>query len=100
LKGISGYNPQKTEYATAAVETIERELGTAEKAMLAQETAWQKASDDLAREQWAFHNAIIGVKQQVVAQFGDDSDEAQAVGLKKKSERKKPVRKAKKNQPA
>lgn len=43
--------------------------------------------------QWAFHNVILGAKQKVVAKFGDDSDEAQAVGLKKKSERAKPKRK-------
>ena len=43
--------------------------------------------------QWAFHNDIIGGKQQVIGKFGDDSDEAQAVGLTKKSERAKPKRK-------
>jgi phage-related protein len=36
--------------------------------------------------QWAFHNMILGGKKQVVAQYGDDSDQAQAVGLTKKSE--------------
>jgi len=40
--------------------------------------------------QWTFHNAMLGAKQQVLAQYGDDSDEAQAVGLTKKSERAKP----------
>jgi hypothetical protein len=38
---------------------------------------------------------VLGAKDQVIAQFGRDSNEAQAVGLKKKSERKPPARKAK-----
>ncbi|HEY5232033.1 MAG TPA: hypothetical protein VIK35_00670 [Verrucomicrobiae bacterium] len=45
--------------------------------------------------QWTFHNALLGAKQQVLAQFGDDSDEAQALGLTKKSERAKPSVKVK-----
>jgi len=32
------------------------------------------------------------MKEAVVGQFGSDSDAAQAVGLKKKSERKRPTR--------
>jgi hypothetical protein len=35
---------------------------------------------------------MLGVKDQVVAQFGRDSNEVQALGLKKASERKKPQR--------
>lgn len=37
----------------------------------------------------------MGVKAQVVAQYGADFDQVQALGLKKKSERKTPGRKAK-----
>jgi hypothetical protein len=28
--------------------------------------------------QWGFHNAILGAKDQVIAQFGDDSNELQS----------------------
>ena len=42
--------------------------------------------------EWEFHNAMLGAKMQVTAQFGDDSDEVQAIGLKKKSEYKAPTR--------
>jgi hypothetical protein len=50
---------------------------------------WKKQKRNVAA-QWAFHNAMLGAKQQVLAQFDDDSDEAQALGLTKKSERAKP----------
>jgi hypothetical protein len=42
--------------------------------------------------QWEFHDAILGVKNQVKAQYGADSDEVAALGLKKKSERRPPTR--------
>jgi hypothetical protein len=39
---------------------------------------------------------MLGVKEQVIAQFGKNSDQLQALGLKKKSEYKAPAaRKAK-----
>jgi hypothetical protein len=44
---------------------------------------------------WEFHNTMLAVKEQVIAQFGKNSDQAQALGLKKKSEYKAPTRKAK-----
>jgi hypothetical protein len=42
-----------------------------------------------------FHNAILGAKDQVKAQFGKDSNELQALGLKKASEYKRPSPKKK-----
>ena len=36
---------------------------------------------------------MLGVKTQVIAQYGVDSNEAQSLGLVKKSERKPPTRK-------
>jgi len=44
--------------------------------------------------EWDFHDAMLGVKEQVVAQYGNDSDAVQSLGLTKKSERKSPVRRA------
>ncbi len=53
----------------------------------------QKAArDDATSAECDFHNVIIAAKQQVVAQYGVDSDEVQSVGLTKKSERAKPTR--------
>lgn len=45
--------------------------------------------------EWEFHNAILVAKEQVIGQYGIDSNEAQAVGIKKKSERKSPGTKPK-----
>lgn len=55
--------------------------------------AMYRAAADAARlAEWEFHNAVIAMKEVVRGQFGSDSNEAQAVGLKKKSDRKRSVR--------
>ena len=52
-----------------------------------------KAAADAARlAEWDFHKAVLSMTEAVVGQFGSDSDAAQAVGLKKKSDRKRPTR--------
>ena len=57
--------------------------------------AHAKAATDGARlAEWEFHNAILAMKESVRGQFGSDSNEAQAIGYKKKSERKRPRRQA------
>ena len=48
----------------------------------------------MAAEQ-ALHAMALGVRDQVVAQFGPDSNEVQSIGRKKKSERRSSARKPK-----
>lgn len=84
---ITSYAPSRAELALAKLQAAEATLKKASDEFAQTEAAWQTARDAAVTAQWNFHNAMLGAKQQVVAQFGDDSDEAQAVGLKKKSER-------------
>jgi hypothetical protein len=52
-----------------------------------------KASADAARQaEVNFHSAVLAMKESIRGQFGPNSDEAQAVGYKKKSEYKRPRR--------
>jgi hypothetical protein len=53
------------------------------------------ARDNAVKAERAFHEAILSARDQVRAQFGVDSDEYQSIGMKKKSERKQPVKKTK-----
>ncbi len=48
--------------------------------------------DEAVAAEVEYHNAILRSRDQVVAQFGKDSNEVQAVGLKKVSEYRKPKR--------
>jgi hypothetical protein len=89
IRSWTDYNPANTAYATTALDASL----TAMKLAQENETkliAQLAAARDAARvAEWAFHDAILGAKDQVVAQYGPDSDQIQALGLKKKSERKR-----------
>lgn len=52
-----------------------------------------KSAANAARlAEWEFHNMVLAMKEAVKGQFGSDSDEAVAVGYKKKSDRKRPTK--------
>jgi hypothetical protein len=92
LVGVDGYDPSNTDYTVAKVTAAKTAMETAQQAETQAEAAWKAARDAANAKEWAFHNAVLGAKKQVVAQFGDDSDESQAIGFKKKSEWKAPQR--------
>jgi hypothetical protein len=91
LDVMLGYSPANADYTLNKINATSTALKAAADAFAQTEAAWQTARDAHVAAQWVFHNAILGAKQQVVAQYGDDSNEAQAVGLTKKSERAKPA---------
>jgi hypothetical protein len=93
LAKISDYAPANANFALAKLQAASDAFKTAADNFAQVEADWQTARDANVAAQWTFHNAMLGAKQQVVAQYGDDSDEAQALGLTKKSEYAKPARK-------
>lgn len=93
VKGIANYSPANQAYTVAALDAKRAELEGAFQTLAQAEAAAEAARDSLVAKQWEFHNLILGTKDQIVAQFGPDSDEVQAVKLKKKSEYKRPTRK-------
>jgi hypothetical protein len=96
LNGFAVYTPANTAYAKTAVTAKYTALKSAQDAELAAQVALATARDAAAAAEWEFHTAMLGVKEQVIAQFGKSSDQVQALGLKKKTEYKKPAaRKAK-----
>ena len=91
IKGIATYNPSNPEFAKDKLQASRDAMETAQAAEVNAEAAAKAARDAANAKEWGFHNAILGAKQQVIAQYTDDSNEAQAVGLKKKSEYKRPA---------
>ncbi|MBD2357319.1 hypothetical protein H6G41_22310 [Tolypothrix sp. FACHB-123] len=96
LRGLQTVTTYDTVRADASIANIQN----AYQAMLAQQQAeterlalYRAASDAARLAEWEFHNAILAMKEAVRGQYGSDSDQAQAVGLKKKSARKRPSRK-------
>ena len=94
LGTVEGYLPVRSDASPKALKAN----FDAMLAMQQKETELQamlKAASDTARQaEWEFHNSILGMKEAVRAQFGPDSNAAQAIGYKKKSERKRPCRRS------
>ncbi len=93
LGSIPTYTTQRSEATPEALKTAHQTMQARRQAEKEQEALYQAAVDATRAAEWEFHNAVLAMKEIVRGQFGSDSNEARAVGLKKKSERKKPVRK-------
>lgn len=86
LKAIDDYKPANASYSLAAITTAWQSLEAKQHAETQAAAALAAARDEATSAEWDFHNLILGAKEQVIAQYGKDSNEVQAIGLKKKSE--------------
>ncbi len=93
LQAMTGYAPANETYTLAAITAVHGALQSAWTAETQAEAALAAARDNAVAREWEFHNLMLGAKDQVTAQFGRNSNEVQALGLKKASERKAPQRK-------
>jgi hypothetical protein len=94
LKTITNYSPANHDYTSAALEAAEAEMLAAQSAEAQAMAAAAVARDEATAKEWAYHNKMMGMRDQVVAQFGRESNEAQVIGRKKPSEvRRRPVKK-------
>ncbi|MBW4517433.1 MAG: hypothetical protein KME11_19685 [Timaviella obliquedivisa GSE-PSE-MK23-08B] len=92
LKVIPQYSTTRSQ---ATLETLQQtyQVMLAQQQAETEKLALYRAATDAARlAEWNFHNAVLAMKEVVRGQYGSDSDEAQAIGLKKKSDRKRPIR--------
>jgi len=90
VRSLPGYSSRDPEFELPKLEAADAALVAANKDFAKLNAAWGPARDKLVAAKWAFHNAMVGARGQVAAQFGANSKEVQAVGLKRKSERKRP----------
>ena len=97
---IATYKPSNTDFAQAALDAAQKSLEATVTAYNQAEQAFDTARDNMVAAEWARHNLVLGMRTQVKAQFGDDSNELQSVGLKKKSEYKKKTSKKAATKPA
>ena len=86
--GLKDYNPANKEFTAHRLREALKEL---DQAMIAEQQAMDaavKAREASIQIEGHFHELVLGTKRQVLAQYGDDSDEITRLGMKKKSERK------------
>ena len=95
LETIAGYKPANDAYTLAKAQALVTAHALAAAAEVKAEAAFKTARDIAVAAEQAFHTMALGVRDQVIAQFGKDSNEVQSIGLKKKSERKTAGRKPK-----
>ncbi|HYY59074.1 MAG TPA: hypothetical protein VE842_17220 [Pyrinomonadaceae bacterium] len=94
LQAFTSYTPINHAYSLSAVGAAHAELEELRNLEERAAAAAAAARDNTVAKEWEFHNLMLGVKEQVIAQFGKDSDEVQALGLKRKSEYKPPKRRS------
>ncbi len=92
LNAIQGYNTLRQEATPEALQQAYQTMLTMQQAETEKLALYRAAADAARLAEWEFHNAILAMKEVVRGQFGADSNEAQSVGLKKKSDRKRPTR--------
>ena len=97
VKNIKTYAPANPNYTQDKLDAKHDALVEKEQLAVQKEAEAAAARDALVAAQWDFHNTMIGLREQIVAQFGSDSDEAQGAGLKKKKEYKARTRTASKD---
>jgi hypothetical protein len=95
VKALTNYTPANADYTLVKMEGIKTKLDASQAGEVVAKNAWEAARDDAVAQEWVFHNAMLEAKTQVEAQYGKNSNEYQSLGLKKKSEYKRPTRKPK-----
>ena len=95
LKTITGYQPATPAYSLPELISKYDAMRVAQETLLNTQNTVAAARDALVSAQWTFHDVVLGAKDQIIAQYGPDSDHVAALGLKKKSERRTPKRAAK-----
>lgn len=95
LGTVEDYTPVRTEASAKALKASYEAMLAMQQRETELQTMAKAAADSVRQAEWDFHNSILSMKEAVRAQFGPNSNEAQAIGYKKKSERKRPRRTAK-----
>ena len=89
---IQSYSTQRQEATPLALQQTYQAMLASQQAETEKLALYRAAADAARLAEWEFHNAVLAMKEVVRGQFGADSNEAQSVGLKKKSDRKRPTR--------
>ena len=95
LKAIAGYAPSNPADSLSAITELQTRVAAAGERELHAANSHAAARDDAVLLENERHERVKSVKNQIRAQFGNDSNEVASIGLKKASERKPPKRQSK-----
>ena len=94
LLAIVGYKPSNIIYDLANITGSKAKMGESQTAEVQKKVEADASRDTSTTDERDFHDMMIGVKEQVKAQFGANSNEYAALGMKKKNEYKTGKRKS------
>ena len=92
MQSMTDYTPANVNYSSAELVDSYQSMEAALAAEINALHALQAARAAARQAERKFHEAILGATDQVIAQYGVDSNQVQAMGLKKKSERRRKAR--------
>ena len=89
LATIQGYAPHDPDLTLEAITATYEELMADRAALVRAQIALDVIRDKIGTTEQRFHGQMRGSKDAVRGQYGDDSNELAAMGLKKASEKKR-----------
>jgi hypothetical protein len=89
LKALTDYKPANPAFSLANVDASFAAMDAKQTNEVQKKAEAAASSDDAADGEHDAHRIMLGVKAQVKAQYGEDSNEYQSLGMKKKSEYKR-----------
>jgi hypothetical protein len=92
LKAIQDYQSIRSEASLDALQTAYQFMMLQKQLLTERQAAYKATADSLKQSEWAFHNAVLAMKESVRGQYGSDSNQVQTVGFKRKSNRKRPAK--------
>ena len=95
IDGLGDYKPANEDYSKALLDAARADMLAKQKQETQDFGTWQASRDEACAAEWKYNDMIRGGRTQVKAQYGENSNELQKVGLKKKSEYKAKTRKPK-----
>jgi hypothetical protein len=94
LRDIADYRPHNPSHAADVAAAQALTLQQAREHEARMERALAAARSASQQAEWALHETMLGVKAEVIAQYGANSEQVRAIGLKKRSEYKRPSRRS------
>jgi len=92
IRELHDYAPANPTLTTESLTALEQALLQAEQEELRLQNALATARSTVITAAWALRQGILGAKAAVISQYGPDSNAVQSLGLKKKSDRRRPSR--------
>ena len=94
LQDLHDYRPRNPDYSVETLAALEAELTQAQQDERRLRKALNTGRNRTIQAAHAFHQAAIGAKAEVVVQYGPNSNQVKSVGLKRKSDRRRLLRRS------